>query len=173
MLQGKGLTLCHACSKLMPTKFLLPRELPSWTLKYWVFPIEEHTDQPDVPEFTDVHEEHFNAKSDSHPFSQSPLNMTAKAVLGREEYSPQYWSGPKIALVSTYSYMPPCAKCKHISSHSSHKVNISNKSPLINTLGSQTLQRCLNPSDSVYLVLGPCTVSPSELICSWKSGNCV
>ena len=63
-------------------KFRLPRQLPSRTLENSQFPIAVHADLLEVPEFTEVNDEHFRAHRDNQPFSQSPRIIMLKAVLG-------------------------------------------------------------------------------------------
>ena len=64
------------------SKFRLPRQLPSRTLGNSQFPIAVHADLLEVPEFTEVNDEHFRAHRDNQPFSQSPRIIMLKAVLG-------------------------------------------------------------------------------------------
>lgn len=62
-------------------RFRLPRQLPSLTLLYSQFPMEEHAERPDVPALTDVHVEHLRPKKATHPWIQSPRSIIASAVL--------------------------------------------------------------------------------------------
>lgn len=66
----------------MRSKIRLAKQFPFRTEANSKFPIEQHGDLELVPEFTGVHEEHFNPKCASHPSSELPLSTVANAVLG-------------------------------------------------------------------------------------------